>query len=296
MLWHLVSVLVLLLARGALAIDVKVVAAFRNGNTPVDPSKITLLRKELTPSQLERLNGTEAGGGGGGGGGKSSSSRRSNPIGYSGNWCGASQHTPTTNRFKSVSGVFNVPNLSLRPSTGTPQFVASWVGMDGANCATALVQAGATTEISSSSVQTSNLWFEWIPDAAYNIQSLPAHPDDMIRVTITATSSSQATILVENLSLAPTAPVTAVQVSLSNGSPLCRIDAEWIVENFKVNGNQTPFGRFQDVWFQTCEAKTTSGSTIGINGASMIYLQNNGPNPNCFAYEYSNSAFWTESS
>ncbi|EJT68150.1 hypothetical protein GGTG_14271, partial [Gaeumannomyces tritici R3-111a-1] len=173
MLWHLVSVLVLLLARGALAIDVKVVAAFRNGNTPVDPSKITLLRKELTPSQLERLNGTEAGGGGGGGGGKSSSSRRSNPIGYSGNWCGASQHTPTTNRFKSVSGVFNVPNLSLRPSTGTPQFVASWVGMDGANCATALVQAGATTEISSSSVQTSNLWFEWIPDAAYNIQSLP---------------------------------------------------------------------------------------------------------------------------
>lgn len=100
----------------------------------------------------------------------------------------------------------------------------------------------------------------------------------------------------ENLSLPSSAPVSSVQISLSNGSPLCRIDAEWIVENFKINGNQTPFGRFQDVWFQGCEAKTTSGATVGINGASMIYLQNNGPNPNCFAYEYDNSIFWAESS
>lgn len=289
MLWHLVSVLVFLLAQGALAIDVKVVAASRNGGTPVDPSKIKLLPKELNPSQLDRLNGTGAGGG-------KKNNRRSNPVGYSGNWCGASQHTTTSDRFTSVSGVFTVPDLSLRPSTATPQFVASWVGIDGASCNTALVQAGATTEISSTSVQTSNLWFEWIPDAAYTISSLPASPGDYIHVNVTATSSSQATILVENLSLPSSAPVSAVQINLSNGSSLCRTDAEWIVENFKVNGNQTPFGRFQDIWFQTCEAKTTSGSTIDIDGATMIYLQNNGVNPNCFAYEYDSTTFWTESS
>lgn len=146
MLWHLVSTLVLLaLAQGAAAaLEVKVVAASRNNSTPVDPSQIKLLRKEVTPSQLERLKkaASELPGGD-----DKNVTRRANPVGYSGNWCGASQHTPTNDRFMSVSGLFTVPSLSLRPATATPQFVASWVGIDGANCATALVQAGATTEV-----------------------------------------------------------------------------------------------------------------------------------------------------
>lgn len=66
-------------------------------------------------------------------------------ISYSSNWCGASQHTSRSDGIVNVFGFFTVPDLTLRPGIPAPQFAAAWVGIDGAECNSSLLQAGVTT-------------------------------------------------------------------------------------------------------------------------------------------------------
>jgi hypothetical protein len=68
-------------------------------------------------------------------------------ISYSSNWCGASQHTNRQDSISSVYGYFTVPELTLRPGIPAPQFAAAWVGIDGAECNSTLLQAGVTTVV-----------------------------------------------------------------------------------------------------------------------------------------------------
>jgi hypothetical protein len=44
-----------------------------------------------------------------------------------------------------VSGIFSTPSLTIRPSEPIPQFAAAWIGIDGASCQQALLQAGTQT-------------------------------------------------------------------------------------------------------------------------------------------------------
>ena len=88
--------------------------------------------------------------------------RRHDPVGHaldeqgqkrgqlssSGNWCGATQHSTTSNPISSVSGYFVTPSLSLRAGIPAPQSAAAWVGIDGASCQTALLQTGVTVTVS----------------------------------------------------------------------------------------------------------------------------------------------------
>lgn len=74
--------------------------------------------------------------------------RRTNPTYYSSNWCGAVQHSASTNQITSVQAYFQVPTLSQRSGdTSFPQYVSTWVGIDGATWTTALLQSGITSEV-----------------------------------------------------------------------------------------------------------------------------------------------------
>jgi hypothetical protein len=67
-------------------------------------------------------------------------------ISLSSDWCGVSQHAQSNDPIKSVYGSFTAPDLSDR--TGTyPQYGAAWIGIDGATCSQALLQAGVTTVV-----------------------------------------------------------------------------------------------------------------------------------------------------
>ncbi|KAI1856801.1 hypothetical protein JX265_011442 [Neoarthrinium moseri] len=213
-----------------------------------------------------------------------------NSTGASGNWCGGLQHTPSTNKFTGISAYFAAPNLLSRPNTPYPQHAASWIGIDGASCQTALLQAGTTTSLDQNGTQTSNAWLEWIPDAAYTIPSFPLSPGDWMFVNISVLSSTSAQLVLENYSLGNT-----VTFNLINGTPLCQADTEWIVEDFSTNVGQVPFARFSDIWFEQCQARTTNGSVISIEGATIIALQNTGITPSCIAQEYDDQNFWCSS-
>jgi hypothetical protein len=135
--------LLALAAQSAVAELTYTVTGTHNGK-PVKPSDIVFERK--APS-LYRLNTTvesqpkpkDRGG---------RRAKRANPVYTSSNWCGAVQHSPSTNKITSVHAYFQVPTLSQRPGvTSFPQYVAAWVGIDGATWGSALLQSGVTSQV-----------------------------------------------------------------------------------------------------------------------------------------------------
>ena len=68
------------------------------------------------------------------------------PVMYSNNWCGAVQHSSSSNPISSVHGDFQVPTLSKRRGNDRfPQYVSPWVGIDGATYGSALLQSGVSS-------------------------------------------------------------------------------------------------------------------------------------------------------
>lgn len=85
-------------------------------------------------------------------------SEERDPVSYSSNWCGASQHSTPSEPITNVFSFFTVPDLMLRPEVPAPQFAAAWVGIDGAECKSALLQAGVTTIVRACIWQLTYAW------------------------------------------------------------------------------------------------------------------------------------------
>jgi hypothetical protein len=82
-----------------------------------------------------------------------------------------------------------------------------------------------------------------------------------------------------------------VTLHINNGPKLCRVDAEWIVEDFYDAGEQVAFARFSEMWFVDAGAKTVSGKSIGLDGAAMVHLRDDNEKLLCAAEPYDNSNF-----
>ena len=52
-----------------------------------------------------------------------------------------------------------------------------------------------------------------------------------------------------------------------------------------------PFAAFSDLWFVDAAATTAKGKNIGINGATMVHLQNENGTVVCKADRYDNTNF-----
>lgn len=79
---------------------------------------------------------------------------------------------------------------------------------------------------------------------------------------------------------------------MNNGSPLGRVDADWIMEDPATSGGLVPLAKFTDTWFEDCSVSTANGTTKGIDGATMYFLSGN----KCTSTEYDNGDFWAASS
>lgn len=80
-------------------------------------------------------------------------------------------------------------------------------------------------------------------------------------------------------------------MTLVNGPPLCRQDADWIVEDFDDSDGVVPFARFADIWFEEASATSASGHSIGLDGAEPIYMGSSVSGAMCVAEPYDNSDF-----
>ncbi|KAI0750399.1 aspergillopepsin [Fomes fomentarius] len=190
----------------------------------------------------------------------------SSHVEYSSNWAGAVL-VASTATYKSVTGTFVVPTPK-EPSGGSGTHSASaWVGIDGDTCGTAILQTGVDFTISGSSVSF-DAWYEWYPDYAYDFSGITFSAGDTVTVTVTASSKTGGTATITNKTKGKT-----VTHTFSSQPSLCEYNAEWIVEDFESGGSLVPFANFGTVTFTGASATTSSGSTVGPSGATLIDIK-----------------------
>lgn len=183
-------------------------------------------------------------------------------VDYSSNWAGA---VLIGTGYKSVTGTFTVPQPS---TTGSG---SAWVGIDGDTCSTAILQTGVDWTKSGSSYSY-DAWYEWYPDYAYDFSGITIAAGNVITVTVTATSKTAGTAVIENVSTGKT--VTHTFTGGEDGD-LCEYNAEWIVEDFEEGSSLVTFADFGSVTFTGCSA-TGSAGTVGTTGATIIDIEQSG--------------------
>lgn len=177
------------------------------------------------------------------------------------NWAGA---VLVGTDYTGVSGVVTVPDVSGGSSSTAG---AAWVGIDGDTCDTAILQTG----IDWYGDGTYDAWYEWYPEDSYNFD-ITISAGDSIKMTVTATSDTGGSAVIENLTTGES--VTETFSDVRDGA-LCEYNAEWIVEDFEeCEGDDcelVPFADFGSIEFTDCEA-THDGETVDTSGATIIEM------------------------
>ncbi|KAM6490271.1 Peptidase A4 family domain containing protein [Amanita muscaria] len=212
-----------------------------------------------------------------------SASRQSNPVqllsgntgltaatnasnAYSSNWAGAVWDSYPANTFYKVTGTFTVPTPSA------PNGVASvWVGIDGHSACQNILQTGISMSYQDD-VVSYQPWYEWLPDKSHKyIDLLDINAGDVVRLTVTALSTTSGTTLVENL----TTGKSELHPISDPSNPLCLQNAEWIVEDFDLKGSMAPFCNFGVVAFRDASASLRNGQVINPTGALQLNIRQN---------------------
>ncbi|KAF8673947.1 hypothetical protein AX14_005273 [Amanita brunnescens Koide BX004] len=187
-------------------------------------------------------------------------------VEYSSNWAGAVWDSYPSGTFTAVTGTFTVPTPKSPAGSAS-----AWVGIDGDTCDTAILQTGIDFTLSSRGTVSYDAWYEWYPDYAYDFSGITIAAGDVIKLTVTATSTTSGSAVIENLTTNQT-----VSKNLNSTSALCEENAEWIVEDYEENGKLVAFTDFGTVNFTNAYATTTSGSQISPNGATIIDIEQKG--------------------
>ena len=197
-------------------------------------------------------------------------------VEYSSNWAGAVLTAPPPDEtFNSVSGQFVVPTPSVPPGGGSGKYSAAiWVGIDGDTYGNAIWQSGIDISISDSQISF-DVWYEWFPNPAYDIQGFSVSGGDTIIITVSSSSKSEGSVTLENLSTGQS--VTQSASAPSPNAVLGGQNAEWIIEDFDVGGSQVPFADFGTVLFTNAVASTSSQS-VGSDGAAIIEIKDSNGN------------------
>ncbi|KAI3397178.1 hypothetical protein diail_11152 [Diaporthe ilicicola] len=185
---------------------------------------------------------------------------------YSSNWAGA---VLIGTGYTEVTGTVTVPTLT-GSSGSTESAGAAWVGIDGDTCGTAILQTGIDWYVEGSSVSY-DAWYEWYPDYSYTFSGISISAGDSIKMTVTATSKTGGSAVIENLTTGTTKTET---FSGETDGSLCEYNAEWIVEDFEECSSSNscslvPFADFGTVTFTSASA-VHSGTTITAEMFSLL--------------------------
>ncbi|KAJ7144275.1 peptidase A4 family-domain-containing protein, partial [Mycena epipterygia] len=175
-------------------------------------------------------------------------------------WAGAGMESPA-NTYQSVTGTLVVPHL--QPATGgaSTGFYggSAWIGLDGMTCQTSLMATGIDFLYLNETISV-NAWTEVYPNPAVDL-SMGVNAGDTMKLTVTATSTTTGTAVVENMSNGQSSTVGLTP------SPLCLENAEWIVEDVQDGSFLVLFADFGSIAFTDASATTQSGSTVGPSGS-----------------------------
>lgn len=114
-------------------------------------------------------------------------------------------------------------------------------------------------------------WIEYIPAASQSFtDSISFASGDSVTLTLAVTSSTAGTATIENKTNGQ-----KVSQSISSTTPLCQQDAEWIVEDYGVNGSEVAFDNFGTVVFTDSSATKADGTTVTPFTAALYDIQQN---------------------
>lgn len=185
---------------------------------------------------------------------------------YSINWAGA----VLPGSYKSVTGTITVP--SAKPPSGgssSTQYAASaWVGIDGYTCSSPIIQTGVDVFVKNGAVSY-DVWYEWWPALSYSFSGFPVSAGDSVTMTVTTSSTSAGTVTLKNNSKGKSVSHSFQGESVT----LCQAEAEWIIEDFQLDGQFVPFANFGSVTFTRASATAAGGRTVGVSGARILDLK-----------------------
>lgn len=161
--------------------------------------------------------------------------------------------------------------ISRLPNQANADFeILQWVGIDGDTYTNSILQTGVDFTVQNGRV-TYDAWYEWYPDYAYDFTGISFKSGDTVSVSVKSSSSTAGTAVVENLTTGQ-----KVSKAITSSAKLGGQNAEWIVEDFEQNGALVPFTNFGTVVFTGATAGTSSGGSVGIAGATLIDIKQNG--------------------
>ncbi|KAF9242308.1 peptidase A4 family-domain-containing protein [Melanogaster broomeanus] len=154
--------------------------------------------------------------------------------------------------------VAHQPYRSAHTASGGTSTASVWVGIDGFTCSTGTLQTGIDMTTISNGAVSYDAWYEWYPDYAYSFSGISLVAGDIIKLTVTASSTTSGTTVIENLSTGQTA------------------NAEWIVEDFEYYqpGMFFPSPPFGAVEFTNASATGPYGSYTPA-GAVIFDIERN---------------------
>ncbi|KAF8452561.1 peptidase G1 [Boletus edulis BED1] len=184
----------------------------------------------------------------------------SDGVQYTTNWAGA-VWIEKDGALTHVTGTFTVPT----PSGRSGDAASAWVGIDGDSdiCNGGLLQTGVDFTVTNDGASY-DAWYEWYPNYSYYFSNLDVSAGDVIRASVTASSATSGTAVVENL----TNGQSATQ-QINSTYALCGLSAEWIVEDFEDSNNKlVPFANFGEVTFS--DAVATGAGTYTPHDATIV--------------------------
>ncbi|EJD41585.1 Aspergilloglutamic peptidase, partial [Auricularia subglabra TFB-10046 SS5] len=171
--------------------------------------------------------------------------------------------------FRSITGTFVVPPVSLPPGASTNETYAAsaWVGFDGYTCTGGIWQAGVDFVVQDTNASY-RAWSEWWIDPSIYYDDFAIGEGDKIKVTVTAFTTESGVAVIENLS-------TGEQVNQTLVTPwtICEQDADWVVEDFGMSDGRAkgaPFADFGTLTFTDVSVSLASGGTMGPSDVTNL--------------------------
>jgi hypothetical protein len=201
------------------------------------------------------------------------------------NWAGSAVGPPgPETSFYAVVATLNAPHPKLLSGAAPGVYGGSaWVGIDGMSPEdNSILQAGIewilNVDANGSYTTTWNAWYEWLPLPQTNFNNFAISAGDTITVLCQSRNSSYGVCGVQNHNTGVT--VKEIMVPPSDEYFLVGHTAEWIVEDFMLDGSLVPFPDFGKVEWYNCEAAAaqvgvaTGKTTMFSPGADTFILHN----------------------
>ena len=190
-------------------------------------------------------------------------------------WSGSVVETTAADTFKSITGLFNVPDVAAPATTAGTYWIVSWIGIDGYGgndvCQVGTVQS-VTTAANGAVTKNCYAWTEWFPSSWVAIANFPVNFGDTISALLCIDSSTEAGFNMVN-------ETTGTHVSFTftapAGTTLTGNTAEWIVERPGIGGSTSNLAKYGEVYFDSATANTQSGKTFDAGSGILLNMVEN---------------------